>query len=89
MVTPRNVLRDEESAAAVLLNNSNKEEDDFPTGKRLKSKRFSVSRWELAAFFGVFLIFSTGLFCIYLTMPATEYGKLKIPCSISDLRLLK
>ncbi|TYI39077.1 hypothetical protein ES332_A02G074100v1 [Gossypium tomentosum] len=89
MAAPRNVLRDEESAAAALLNNSSKEDDDSPTGKRLKSERFPVSRWELAAFFGVFLIFSTGLFCIYLTMPATEYGKLKIPRSISDLRLLK
>ncbi|KAE8725622.1 protein NDR1/HIN1-like 22 [Hibiscus syriacus] len=89
MVAPRNVLRDEESVAAVLLSISSKEDDDSPSGKRLKSERFPVSRWELAAFFGVFLIFSTGLFCIYLTMPATEYGKLKIPRSISDLRLLK
>ncbi|XWS15401.1 hypothetical protein CRYUN_Cryun35bG0094100 [Craigia yunnanensis] len=88
MAAPRNVLRDEESATA-LLNDSCKEDDDSPTGKRLKSERFPVSRWELAAFFGVFFIFSTGLFCIYLTMPATEYGKLKIPRSISDLRLLK
>ncbi|XP_039064259.1 uncharacterized membrane protein At4g09580-like [Hibiscus syriacus] len=89
MAAPRNVLRDEESAAAALLSISSKEDDDSPSGKRLKSERFPVSRWELAAFFGVFLIFSTGLFCIYLTMPATEYGKLKIPRSISDLRLLK
>ncbi|KAK8585910.1 hypothetical protein V6N13_065351 [Hibiscus sabdariffa] len=89
MAAPRNVSRDEESAAAALLNNGSKEDDDSPSGKRLKSERFPVSRWELAAFFGVFLIFSTGLFCIYLTMPATEYGKLKIPRSISDLRLLK
>ncbi|KAE8715720.1 protein NDR1/HIN1-like 22 [Hibiscus syriacus] len=89
MAAPRNVLRDEESAAAALLSISSKEDDDSSSGKRLKSERFPVSRWELAAFFGVFLIFSTGLFCIYLTMPATEYGKLKIPRSISNLRLLK
>ncbi|OMO62757.1 SNARE associated Golgi protein [Corchorus olitorius] len=89
MAAPRNVSRDEESAAVALLNNSSKEDDDSPTGKRFKSERFPVSRWELAAFLGVFLIFSTGLFCIYLTMPATEYGKLKIPRSVSDLRLLK
>ncbi|KAE8659050.1 protein NDR1/HIN1-like 22 [Hibiscus syriacus] len=89
MAAPRNVLRDEESAAAALLSISSKEDDDSPSGKRLKSERLPISRWELAAFFGVFLIFSTGLFCIYLTMPATEYGKLKIPRSISDLRLLK
>ncbi|XVF37214.1 hypothetical protein REPUB_Repub19eG0127400 [Reevesia pubescens] len=90
MVAPRNVLRDEESATPALLNNSSsKEDDDSPTGKRLKSERFPVSRWELAAFFGVFLIFFTGLFCIYLTMPPTEYSKLMIPRTISDLRLLK
>ncbi|XVF30007.1 hypothetical protein REPUB_Repub16aG0020200 [Reevesia pubescens] len=93
MAAPRNVLRDEESAATALLNNNNsnssKEDDDSPTGKRFKSEKFPISRWELAAFLGVFLIFSTGLFCVYLTMPSTEYGKLKIPRSVSDLRLLK
>ncbi|KAH0938366.1 hypothetical protein HID58_005827 [Brassica napus] len=34
-------------------------------------------------------VFSSGLFCIYITMPSAEFGKLKLPRSISDLRLLK
>ncbi|GAV87331.1 SNARE_assoc domain-containing protein [Cephalotus follicularis] len=73
------LMRDEESA----------KEDDSPTGKRPKSDRFPLSRWELAAFLGVFLVFSTGLFCIYLIMPSADYGKLKLPRNLSDLRLLK
>ncbi|GLU06768.1 hypothetical protein SLE2022_237670 [Rubroshorea leprosula] len=86
MAASRNVLRDEESAAEA---NGTREDHDSPAGKRFKSDRFPLSRWEFAAFFGVFLIFSTGLFCIYLTMPAAEYGKLKLPRTISDLRLLR
>ncbi|GKV09061.1 hypothetical protein SLEP1_g20610 [Rubroshorea leprosula] len=86
MAAPRNVSRDEESAAA----NSSKEDDDYSrTGKRFKSDKFPLSRWEFAAFSGVFVIFSAGLFCIYLTMPVAEYGKLKLPRTVSDLRLLK
>jgi hypothetical protein len=72
-------MRDEEKA----------KEDDSPSAKRSKFERFPLTRWELAAALGVFLVFSTGLFCIYLTMPAADYGKLKLPRSISDLRLLK
>lgn len=67
--------------------------DDSPTtkkpiGAKLEGK-FPLTGWEFAAALGVFLVFSTGLFCIYLTMPAAEYGKLKLPRTISDLRLLK
>ncbi|KAH8480275.1 hypothetical protein Peur_062850 [Populus x canadensis] len=72
-------MRDEEKA----------KEDDSPSAKRAKFERFPLTRWELAAALGVFFVFSTGLFCIYLTMPAAEYGKLKLPRTISDLRLLK
>ena len=72
-------MRDEERA----------KEDDSPSAKRAKFERFPLTRWELAASLGVFFIFSTGLICIYLTMPAAEYGKLKLPRTISDLRLLK
>lgn len=85
MAAPRILSRDEESAAA----NNAKEDDDSPSAKRFKSDRFPLTRWEFAAFFAVFLIFSTGLFCIYITMPAAEYGKLKVPRTLSDLRLLK
>ncbi|KAF9670643.1 hypothetical protein SADUNF_Sadunf13G0090200 [Salix dunnii] len=73
------VTRDEEKA----------EEDDSPSAKRSKFERFPLTRWELAAALGVFFVFSTGLFCIYLIMPAADYGKLKLPRTISDLRLLK
>ncbi|KAL9382484.1 hypothetical protein Peur_025519 [Populus x canadensis] len=72
-------MRDEEKAKEV----------DSPSAKRAKFERFPLTRWELAAALGVFFVFSTGLFCIYLTMPAAEYGKLKLPRTISDLRLLK
>ncbi|CAB4289516.1 unnamed protein product [Prunus armeniaca] len=73
------LLRDEESA----------KEDDWSAGKKPKSERFPLTRWEFAAALGVFLVFSTGLICVYLTMPAAEYGKLKLPRTIADLRLLK
>ncbi|KAI3685213.1 hypothetical protein L6452_34450 [Arctium lappa] len=59
-----------------------------PVGSKLERK-FPLTRWEFAAAFGVFLVFAIGLFCIYLTMPAADYGKLKLPRSISDLRILK
>ncbi|CAN1240564.1 Uncharacterized membrane protein At4g09580 [Linum grandiflorum] len=72
-------MRDEEKA----------KDDDSPSSKKSKLERFPCSRWEFAAAISVFLVFSTGLFCIYRTMPAAEYGKLKIPRTVSDLRLLK
>lgn len=92
MAAPRNLtgdggvrlLRDEENAKA-----AEEEEDDSPSGKKPKSDRFPLSRWEFAAAIGVFFVFSAGLFCIYLTMPPAEYGKLKLPRTISDLRMLK
>ncbi|THG13279.1 hypothetical protein TEA_000152 [Camellia sinensis var. sinensis] len=87
MAAPRNLvveggrLKDEENA------------EDSPTSKKpigakLETK-FPLSRWEFAAALGVFLIFSTGLSCVYLTMPAAEYSQLKLPRNISDLRALK
>uniref|UniRef100_A0A2P2K666 VTT domain-containing protein n=1 Tax=Rhizophora mucronata TaxID=61149 RepID=A0A2P2K666_RHIMU len=76
----RAAMRDEEMA---------NEDDDSPSGKRPKFERFPLTRWEFAAALGVFLLFSAGLFCIYLTMPASQYGKLKLPRNLSDLRLLK
>ncbi|GAY39659.1 hypothetical protein CUMW_046120 [Citrus unshiu] len=79
------VFRDEEES----VNGKVKEGDESPTAKRFKSERFPLTHWEFAAFVGVFLLFVTGLFCIYLTMPAADYGKLKLPRTIADLRLLK
>ncbi|XP_010438332.1 PREDICTED: uncharacterized membrane protein At4g09580-like [Camelina sativa] len=100
MAAPRNItgdgggrqqqlVKDEENAAASSAAKGGLVNDDSPTGKRTKSERFPLSRWEFAVFFIVFLVFTTGLLCIYLTMPAAEYGKLKVPRTISDLRLLK
>ncbi|KAG9149162.1 hypothetical protein Leryth_003155 [Lithospermum erythrorhizon] len=66
-------------------------EVESPTGKRFKADggRFPLSKWEVVVGLGVFLICSMGLLCIYLTMPAAEYGKIKLPRTIADLRLLK
>ncbi|KAL6211414.1 hypothetical protein ACLB2K_016640 [Fragaria x ananassa] len=86
MAAPRNlVVRDEENAKVVV-----EEEEDWSTGKKPKSsERLPLTRWEVAAALSVFFIFSTGLFCVYLTMPPADYGKLKLPRTIADLRLLK
>lgn len=100
MAAPRSVavditrlLRDEEAAAASAAASAAKpkggEEDDSPSGKRPRSERFPLSRGELAVFVGVFFFFVAGLFCIYKTMPAAEYGRIKLPRTISDLRVLK
>ncbi|KAF2600309.1 hypothetical protein F2Q68_00008845 [Brassica cretica] len=82
MAPTRNLIRDVELGTI-------SDEGDSPSGKRSKLDRFPLSRWELAVSLGVFLVFSSGLFCIYITMPAAELGKLNLPRSISDLRLLK
>ncbi|KAL6213801.1 hypothetical protein ACLB2K_013241 [Fragaria x ananassa] len=86
MAAPRNlVVRDEENAKVVV-----EEEEDWSTGKKPKSsERLPLTRWEVAAALSVFFIFSTGLFCVYLTMPPADYSKLKLPRTIADLRLLK
>lgn len=88
MAAPRNLVgdagrKDEENAKV------EEEEEDWSTGKKPKSERLPLTRWEVAAAVAVVLIFCTGLFCIYLTMPAADYGKLKLPRTIADLRLLK
>ncbi|XP_027123905.1 uncharacterized membrane protein At4g09580-like isoform X1 [Coffea arabica] len=65
---------------------------DSPTGKKGKIGEgviFPLSRWEVMAGLGVFLLFSVGLGCIYLTMPVADYSKLKLPRTLSDLRMLK
>ncbi|KAH0745880.1 hypothetical protein KY285_007537 [Solanum tuberosum] len=85
--TSRLVTRDEEEKKSMDM--SCAAELDSPTAKRFKEGRFPLSSWEFAAAFGVILVFSTGLFCLYLSMPPTEYGKLKLPRTISDLRILK
>ncbi|KAJ6804402.1 putative membrane protein-like [Iris pallida] len=74
--------RDEESGAGAG--------DDSPTSKRTRAHRSPLSRWELAAAVSVFLLFSVGLFCIFLTMPQADYERiLRLPRNLSDLRILK
>jgi hypothetical protein len=83
MAAPRNLtaLKDEESGMEL--------EDDSPTSKKPKSEKFPLNSWEFAVAVAVFFIFSTALFCIYLTMPATTSANLKLPRTLSDLRTLK
>ncbi|MFS7983620.1 putative SNARE associated golgi family protein [Helianthus anomalus] len=78
------LMKDEETAAVEDSPTSKK-----PAGAKLDG-RYPLTGWEFTVALSVFLVFTVGLFCIYLTMPAAaEYGKLKLPRSISDLRLLK
>lgn len=85
MVDTARLARDEEK----ILDLSDSYSSDSPTAKRYKEGKFPLSRWEFAAALGVFIMCLTGLFCIFLTMPAADYGKLKLPRNISDLRMLK
>ncbi|KAJ0976046.1 hypothetical protein J5N97_018011 [Dioscorea zingiberensis] len=88
MAAPRIVVgRDEESG---LGPDEDSPTSKKPAGARLDAMRSPLNRWEMAAALSVFLIFSTGLFCIFLTMPEAEYDKiLRFPRTISDLRVLK
>ncbi|KAL3638731.1 hypothetical protein CASFOL_016638 [Castilleja foliolosa] len=66
-----------------------RDEVETPTDKKYKVDNFPLSRWGFAAGVGVFLVFSSGLLCLYLTMPEAEYEMLKLPRTLADLRLLK
>ncbi|KAL2893599.1 hypothetical protein RDABS01_009508 [Bienertia sinuspersici] len=87
MAAPRIVIggdegrfKDEESAKM----------EDSPSSKkpRLEGK-FPLTKSELAVAMSVFSVFLIGLFFIFMKMPAAEYGKIKLPRTIADLRLLK
>lgn len=77
--------RDEEGGVACST------DEDSPTNKKPAriDGRFPLTRWELAAASSVFILFSMGLFSIYLTLPEEEYGMFRLPRSISDIRVLK
>lgn len=85
MAAPRSftAVKDEESGGLEQL------EDDSPTSKKPKLEKFPLNSWEFAVAVAVFFLFSTALFCIYLTMPATTSANLKLPRTLSDLRTLK
>ncbi|KAL6512108.1 hypothetical protein OROGR_021705 [Orobanche gracilis] len=57
--------------------------------RKYKADKSPLLRWEFWAALGVFFVFSLGLLCIYLTMPAADYEMLKLPRNLADLRLLK
>lgn len=87
MAAPRNLGNE---SVRVVCDEEDAKFEDSPSSKKPKlDGKFPLTRWEFAAALGVFLIFSTGLICIYLTMPAADYGKIKVPRTISDLRALK
>lgn len=62
---------------------------DSPHEKKSKLRDFPLSPPELLVFVCLLFVFSIGLYLIYSTMPSTEYGRIKFPRTISDLRLLK
>ncbi|KAL4397898.1 hypothetical protein AHAS_Ahas01G0237900 [Arachis hypogaea] len=65
----------------------NNAEDDSAAAKKSKSEKFPLNSCEFATAVAVFFLFTTGLFCIYLT--ASEFGRIKLPRTLSDLLLLK
>ncbi|KAF1884664.1 hypothetical protein Lal_00028548 [Lupinus albus] len=91
----RRLLRGEENNADKeknrnnVNNNNNNDDDDDGAAKKPKFDRFPLNNFEVVAVIGVFFVFSIGLFCIYLTMPSNEYGNIKLPRTVSDLRFLK
>ncbi|KAM1590286.1 hypothetical protein PS1_034573 [Malus domestica] len=70
MAALRNLAGD---ARRLPRDGENAKEDNWSTGKRLKSERFPLSWWELAAALTVVVVFSTGLSYVYVTMLAAEY----------------
>jgi len=86
MAAPRIAISDEGRSK----DEENAKIDDLPTSKKPRFEtRLPLTRWELVVSLSVFFIFSIGLFCVYLKMPASAYDNLKLPRTISDLRLLK
>ncbi|XP_057732033.1 uncharacterized membrane protein At4g09580 [Arachis stenosperma] len=88
MPAPRSVTA-VDTGRLLLRDLENNGEDDSPAAKKPKSEKFPLNTCEFAAAVAVFFLFATGLFYIYLTMPASEFGRIKLPRTLSDLRLLK
>lgn len=72
-----------------LLDEDREKNAESPTDKKYRADKSPPSRWEFVAALGVFLVFSSVLLFIYLTMPAADYEILKLPHTLADLRLLK
>jgi len=86
MAAPRIAVSDEGRAK----DEENAKMDDSPTSKKPRiESRLPLTRWELVVSLSVFFIFSIGLLWVYMKMPASEHDNIKLPRTISDLRLLK
>ncbi|KAK9743309.1 hypothetical protein RND81_03G231100 [Saponaria officinalis] len=64
--------------------------EDSPTSKKPRIEgRFPLNRGELLVASMVLLVFVCGLFFIFWRIPASQYGNIKLPRTISDLQILK
>lgn len=50
--------------------------------------RLPLSTFELIVVLGIFGMFSIALLCIYITMPSVDHKLLKLPRTVSELRIL-
>ncbi|KAJ8631978.1 hypothetical protein MRB53_025314 [Persea americana] len=64
-------------------------EIDCRSGSRSDESKFPLAAWEIAAASTVVLGFGLALFCVYLTMPDSDYSFLKLPRSLEDLHVLR
>ncbi|GER27495.1 SNARE associated Golgi protein family [Striga asiatica] len=87
MAAPRSAAA--EAGVVRVLDKDERCDAETPTDKKYRASGFPLSRWEFTAAMGVFLLFCSGLLCIFLTMPASEYEMLRLPRTLTDLRLLK
>ncbi|XP_074279549.1 putative membrane protein At4g09580 [Silene latifolia] len=64
--------------------------EDSPMSKKSKMEsRYPIKTGEVVVATAVFAVFVFGLFFIFWRMPAAQYGQIKLPRTISDLRILK
>ncbi|PWA50455.1 SNARE associated Golgi protein [Artemisia annua] len=89
MAAPRSLTVEPERLIIMRGDLETGEQLDSPASKKNLGTRFPLTRWQFGLVFSVFVVFAIGLFCIYRNMPPLEYGQLKLPRSISDLRILK
>ncbi|KAL9245489.1 hypothetical protein vseg_019135 [Gypsophila vaccaria] len=64
--------------------------DDSPMNKKLKSEgKFPMTRGEVVMATAVVAVVTVVLLFVFWRMPASQYGHIKLPRNVSDLRLLK
>lgn len=84
MAAPRNLVSDSNERHHIDV-----EEDEEENVKESKKQRFPLGRWELIGAVAMFVVFTAGLVSVYATMPAAQFGSIKLPRTIADLRILK